>query len=146
MRRPPGSWSRPTAATRPCRPCCSPTGRWRRTRPWTRSRSASSAEVGSSSISGTAARYEPVSVPALVGRLVEGILDRAADARSAGAGVRVGVDAAVADDGCGAADALAEALAERGLPVARVRQAGFLRPRSIRLEYGADDPDAAWDR
>src|SRR3954447_5128602 len=146
MRRPPGSWSRPTAATRPCRPCCSPTGRWRQTRPWTRSRSASSAEVGSSSISGTGARYEPVSVPALVGRLVEGVPDPAGHGRSAGHAVRVGIDAAVVDDGRGLADALTKALAEQGLPVLRVRQAGFLRPRSIRLELGADDPDAAWER
>jgi hypothetical protein len=87
-----------------------------------------------------------VSVPALVGRLVEGVLDRSAEARSAGSAVRVGVDAPVVDDGSDLADALAETLAGRGLPVARVRQLGFLRPRSIRLEYGADDPDAAWER
>jgi hypothetical protein len=91
-------------------------------------------------------RYQPLSVPVLVARLVEVVLDRSADARSAGHGVRVGVDAAVVDDGRELADAVAASLAEHGLPVARVRQEGFVRPRSIRLELGADDPDAAWER
>jgi hypothetical protein len=91
-------------------------------------------------------RYEPVSPAALVGRLVGPVLEQAAAARSAGHGVRVGVDSAVVEDGGLLADALAADLARRGLPVARVRQQGFLRPRSIRLEYGSADPDAAWER
>jgi len=90
--------------------------------------------------------YEPISVPALVGRLVELAADRAADARAAGHGLRLGVDAPVTEDGRGLADAVAEALSARGLPVARVSQDGFLRSRSIRLELGADDPDAAFER
>jgi len=95
---------------------------------------------------GAGRRYEPLSVPALVSRLVDVVLDQSADARWGGHGVRVGVDAAVVDDGRELADAVAAALADHGLPVARVRQEGFLRPRSIRLELGADDPDAAWER
>jgi hypothetical protein len=102
--------------------------------------------ISSSPASPSGARFEPVSVAALVGRLVGTVLDRSADARSAGHGVRVAVDAAVTDDGRELADAVAGALADRGLPVARVRQEGFQRPRSIRLELGADDPDAAWER
>jgi hypothetical protein len=60
--------------------------------------------------------------------------------------VRLAVDAPVTEDGRGLADAVADALAARGLPVARVRQEGFVRSRSIRLEFGADDPDAAFER
>ena len=79
---------------------------------------------------------------ALVGRLVHLAVDRAADAREASHGLRVGIDAAVSEDGRALADAVASALAREGMPVARVRQEGFLRPRSLRLELGADDPDA----
>ena len=57
--------------------------------------------------------------------------------RSAGHAVRLGVDSAVGEDGARLADAVAADLVRRGLPVARVRQQGFLRPRSIRLEYGS---------
>jgi hypothetical protein len=96
--------------------------------------------------SGGRLSYEPISVPALVGRLVDVAVDQAADARAAGHGLRLGIDAPVTQDGRALADAVAEALAGRGLPVARVRQDGFLRPRSLRLELGADDPDAAFER
>jgi hypothetical protein len=37
---------------------------------------------------------------------------------------------------------VAEALVSAAVPVARVRAGDFLRARSIRLEYGRDDPDA----
>jgi hypothetical protein len=91
-------------------------------------------------------RYEPVSVPSLVDRVVDTLLDRAGAARAAGCGLRLGVDSAVVEDGGRLADDVAAALAGHGLPVARVRQQDFLRPRSIRLEHGDDDPDAAWER
>lgn len=91
-------------------------------------------------------RYEPVSVPVLVAHLVDAVLDPAADARAAGHGVRLAVDAAVVEDGRALADAFATGLADRGVPVVRVSQDGFLRPRSLRLELGEDDPDAAWER
>ena len=91
-------------------------------------------------------RYEPVSVPVLVGHLVDAVLDPAAQARADGHGVRLAVDTAVVEDGRVLADALAAGLADRGVPVARVSQGGFLRPRSLRLELGEDDPDAAWER
>jgi hypothetical protein len=81
-----------------------------------------------------------------VQRVVGRVLEQAAAARSAGHAVRLGVDSAVVEDGARLADAVAADLVRRGLPVARVRQQGFLRPRSIRLEYGSADPDAAWER
>lgn len=43
------------------------------------------------------------------------------------------------------ADALVAPLRAAGRPVARVRVRDFLRPRSLRLERGAHDPDALLD-
>jgi hypothetical protein len=91
-------------------------------------------------------RYEPVTTTALAGRVADAVLDLAAAARAAGHGVRLGVDSAVVADGGALADEVAGTLAAHGLAVARVRQQDFLRPRSIRLEHGGDDPDAAWER
>ena len=55
--------------------------------------------------------------------------------------VRLAVDGPVPQDGADLADAVADVLACRAVPVARVRGEHFLRARSIRLEHG-DDPDA----
>jgi hypothetical protein len=60
--------------------------------------------------------------------------------------VRVGIDAAAEPDGRGPADAVAEVLAARGRAVARVRAADFLARRSVRLEHGPEDVDAAYER
>lgn len=43
------------------------------------------------------------------------------------------------------ADALVEPLRTAGRPVARIRVRDFLRPRSLRLEQGAHDPDSLLD-
>ncbi len=43
------------------------------------------------------------------------------------------------------ADAVAARLSASAIPVARIRAGDFLRQRSIRLEYGRDDPDAFYD-
>ena len=43
------------------------------------------------------------------------------------------------------ADGVAAALRDAAVPVARVRAVDFLRARSLRLEYGRDDPDAFHD-
>lgn len=56
------------------------------------------------------------------------------------------MDAAVPSDGLRLADAVAEQVRAAGRPVARVRSADFLRPRSVRLELGEDDPDSYYDR
>jgi hypothetical protein len=61
-------------------------------------------------------------------------------------GVRLGVDGALDADSGPLADLVAERVAAAGRPVARVRRADFVRPRSVRLELGADDPDAGWER
>jgi hypothetical protein len=73
-------------------------------------------------------------------------LSLAAAAADPAHGVRVGVDGALPAD-CGlVADALAAAVGDAGRPVARVSREDFLRPRSVRLELGAGDPDAGWER
>jgi hypothetical protein len=59
--------------------------------------------------------------------------------------VRVGVDGPVEQDTADLADAIAEILRAVAVPVARVSARDFLRARSIRLEYGRDDPDAFFD-
>jgi hypothetical protein len=59
--------------------------------------------------------------------------------------VRLGVDGPVSADAADLADAVAAALRDAAVPVARVRAVDFLRARSLRLEYGRDDPDAFHD-
>ena len=51
----------------------------------------------------------------------------------------------MAADAAALADAVAEAVRGTAVPVARVRADDFLRARSLRLEYGRDDPDAFHD-
>src|SRR5215213_11122181 len=91
-------------------------------------------------------RVLPISPPALVRQVVDRTHELAGLARERGHGVRLGIDAAVTEDGAGLAALVADRLRADGLPVLWVDQEGFLRPRSIRLELGADDPDAAWER
>lgn len=59
--------------------------------------------------------------------------------------LRVAVDGAAAARPEALADALVEPLRLRGRPTLRVSAAGFLRPASIRLEYGHRDADAFHD-
>jgi hypothetical protein len=68
-----------------------------------------------------------------------------ADVATARAGLRLGVEGPVARDAHDLADAVAAALVERAVPVARVCADDFLRARSLRLEQGSDDPDAFAD-
>ncbi|WP_035849588.1 nucleoside/nucleotide kinase family protein [Kitasatospora azatica] len=58
---------------------------------------------------------------------------------------RVAVDGAPAAQPERLAQALAEELRLRGRSVQRVRAQGFLRPASLRLEYGHQDADAYFD-
>lgn len=59
--------------------------------------------------------------------------------------LRVAVDGAAAARPEALADALVEPLRLRGHPTLRVSASGFLRPASIRLEYGHRDADAFHD-
>ncbi|MFI6323188.1 uridine kinase [Nonomuraea sp. NPDC050556] len=77
----------------------------------------------------------PISPKVLVEELVERIHATAAP------WVRVAVDGAPAALPGELADALVEPLKALGRPVVRVSAADFLRPASLRLEYGRTDPD-----
>ncbi|MEY9843109.1 uridine kinase [Streptacidiphilus sp. MAP5-3] len=60
--------------------------------------------------------------------------------------LRVAVDGADAARPGELADALVEPLRLRGRPVRRIRARDFLRPASLRFEFGHRDPDAYLDR
>ncbi|MER7756057.1 uridine kinase [Kitasatospora sp. NPDC097643] len=79
-------------------------------------------------------------------RLAELLADRiAALPDPGGHRLRVAVDGAPAARPDALADALVEPLRLRGRPALRVSAADFLRPASIRLEYGKQDADAFHD-
>ncbi|WP_084961205.1 uridine kinase [Thermoactinospora rubra] len=86
-------------------------------------------------------RARPISPQALVEELAERI------AAGGGPWTRVAVDGAPAARPGELADRLVEPLRVRGRPVLRVSAGDFLRPASLRLEYGRTDPDefyTAW--
>ncbi|MFC3689804.1 uridine kinase [Aquipuribacter hungaricus] len=72
-----------------------------------------------------------------------GLLDVA---RGAGTVVRLGVDGAVDAETAALADLVASEALAAGTAVLRVRAADFLHRRSVRLEHGPADVDAAFDR
>ncbi|MEU6238112.1 uridine kinase [Kitasatospora sp. NPDC047058] len=79
-------------------------------------------------------------------RLAELLADRITALPGAGERwLRVAVDGAAAARPGALADALVEPLRLRGRPTLRVSAAGFLRPASVRLEYGKQDADAFHD-
>ncbi|WP_380169213.1 hypothetical protein [Jannaschia sp. R86511] len=67
-------------------------------------------------------------------------------ARQAGVAVRLAVDGAVEAETAAVADAVAAAALATGTGVVRVRAADFLHRRSVRLEWGPHDVDAAFER
>ncbi|MFI6601649.1 uridine kinase [Nonomuraea sp. NPDC050536] len=83
-------------------------------------------------------RAHPISFDALVGELVEridGVAGR----------VRVVVDGAPAAEPGRLAEALVDPLRVLGRGVVRVSAGDFLRPASLRLEFGREDPDVFYD-
>ncbi|MTE21721.1 uridine kinase [Streptomyces sp. TRM43335] len=80
-------------------------------------------------------------------RLTEAVADRLVETVPADGSpwTRAAIDGADAARPGRWADELAEALRLRGRPVHRVSASGFLRPASLRLEYGRRDPDAYHD-
>lgn len=82
-------------------------------------------------------RVRPVGPAALVEELAERIAGTAPRRR-----VRVAVDGAPAAGPAALADALVGPLRVRGRPAVRVSAGDFLRPASLRLEFGRTDPDA----
>ena len=85
-------------------------------------------------------RARPISREALVEELAELIYDR-----PPGAYVRVAVDGAPAARPEALADELVAPVRLRGRPVIRVSAGDFLRPASLRLEFGRTDPDVFYD-
>ncbi len=79
----------------------------------------------------------PISPPLLAARIADEALARRAEL---GWAVRVAIDGPVEADTVALADAVADVLTARAVPVARVSARDFLRARSLRLEHG-DDPD-----
>ncbi|MFC1410899.1 uridine kinase [Streptacidiphilus sp. N1-12] len=62
-----------------------------------------------------------------------------------GGRLRIAVDGAAAAGTAPLADAVAEGLRLLGRPVLRISSGDFLRPASLRLEYGHQDADAYYD-
>ncbi|MEU5884111.1 uridine kinase [Spirillospora sp. NPDC047279] len=77
-------------------------------------------------------------------RLVDEVCDRVAVAPREG-WVRVAVDGAPAAAPGALADALLDPLRVRGRDAVRVSANGFLRPASLRFEFGREDPDVFYD-
>ena len=87
-------------------------------------------------------RVRPVSFEVLVDELADDLAAREPDGR-----LRVAVDGASAADPGRLADALVAPLRLRGRPAVRVSTDDFLRPASVRLEFGRTNPDtfyAGW--
>jgi len=82
-------------------------------------------------------RVRPVSIDVLVEELADRLAATATDAR-----LRVAVDGADAADPAALADALVGPLRVRGRSAVRVRTGDFLRPASLRLEFGRTNPDS----
>ena len=82
-------------------------------------------------------RVRPVSIEVLV----EELADRLA-ATGTGGRLRVAIDGAAAARPEALAEALVDPLRVRGRPVVRVAAADFLRPASVRLEFGRTNPDS----
>jgi hypothetical protein len=90
-------------------------------------------------------RVEPVSEALLVERVVQLVLARVegpGEHDAAGTPVRLLVDGHPSAHPELLADALVAPLEAAGRPVARVSARDFLRPRSLRLERGREDPDS----
>jgi hypothetical protein len=81
-------------------------------------------------------RVRPVSPDVLIEELADRIAATEAEH------VRVAVDGAPAAGPAALADALVDPLRVRGRPAVRISAADFLRPASVRLEFGRDDPES----
>ncbi|MBG0830370.1 uridine kinase [Planomonospora sp. ID67723] len=85
-------------------------------------------------------RIRPISLPSLTEEIADRIAGMPRDSWT-----RVAFDGAPAARPQDLADALTEPLRLRGRAVLRVSAWDFLRPASLRFEYGRTDPDAFYD-
>ncbi|WP_250035332.1 uridine kinase [Paractinoplanes maris] len=82
-------------------------------------------------------RVRPISTDVLVDELADLLTCRIVDSH-----LRVALDGAPAADPGALADALVGPLRARGRPAVRIDTTDFLRPASLRLEFGRHDPDS----
>ena len=87
-------------------------------------------------------RARPVSTDLLVTELADLVEARLAESREPDSRLRVAIDGPPAAEPGRLADALVDPLRGRGHPAVRVDTADFLRPASLRLEFGREEPDA----
>lgn len=85
-------------------------------------------------------RAEPITPKLLADRIVDLVLAQPADDR-----VRVAVDGAPGASGESLASDVAAMLPALGRPVLRIAAGDFLRPASLRFEFGREDPDVFHD-
>lgn len=80
-------------------------------------------------------------------RLADAVAERTMDLKPSddGSWLRVGVDGAPAAHPEELSRRIAEALRARGRPVLGLSTEGFLRPASLRFEFGRQDPDTYYD-
>lgn len=82
-------------------------------------------------------QVRPLSTDLLVAEIVDAVLSREPDSR-----VRVAIDGPPAARPDELAEALIDPLRVRGRPAVHVRTTDFLRPASLRLEFGRENPDS----
>ncbi|NUR62080.1 MAG: uridine kinase [Catenulispora sp.] len=85
-------------------------------------------------------RAEPISPERLAERIAELVIE-AGDAPTETPWTRLAVDGAPGSGTADVAAAVAALLVDAGRPVQRISAGDFLRPRSLRLEHGREDPD-----
>ena len=81
-------------------------------------------------------RAEPVSPKRLAERIADLVISHEPDPWT-----RLAIDGAPGSGTADIAAAVGEVLADAGRPVQRISANDFLRPRSLRLEHGREDPD-----
>lgn len=87
-------------------------------------------------------RVRPVSTDLLVEEITELALDRFEESREPDRRLRVAIDGPAAAAPGRLADDLVGPLRARGHEAVRIDTADFLRPASLRLEFGRDNPDS----
>ncbi len=87
-------------------------------------------------------RARPVSTDRLVTELTGLVISRLAESREPDSRLRVGIDGAAAAEPGRLADAMVGPLRALGHPAVRIDTHDFLRPASLRLEFGRDNPDS----
>ena len=87
-------------------------------------------------------RARPVSADLLVTEIIDLLIDRLSRSREPDSRLRVAIDGPPAAAPQRLADALVGPLRERGHEAVRIDTADFLRPASVRLEFGREDPDS----